>query len=63
MCNAIGTVAVTEYKSMTQGHLPALGIGVQIDPWTFAGFRLPIVSHLGAETANRNEIVHGTLLG
>ncbi|HWI68561.1 MAG TPA: hypothetical protein VNS88_09290 [Nitrospiraceae bacterium] len=54
---------MTEYKSMTQGHLPALGIGVQIDPWTFAGFRLPIVSHLGAETANRNEIVHGTLLG
>ena len=63
MGDAIGAVAMTEYKSMTQWHLAALGIGGQINPWTFPGLRVPIVSHLGAETANRNELIHGTLLG
>jgi len=63
MCDAIGAVAVTEYKSMTERQLPALRIGAQIHPWTFADFPIPIVSHHGAETADRNELFHGILLG
>jgi hypothetical protein len=62
MCDAIGAVTVTEYEPMTARQLSAYGIGVQIDPWTFAGFRVPIVSNLGAETADRNKIIHGSLL-
>jgi hypothetical protein len=61
MCDAIGAVAVTEYKSMTERQLPAYGIGVHIDPWTFAEFHVLIVSNLGAETADRNDIIHGAL--
>ncbi len=63
MRDTIGTVAVTEYKSMTERQLPTSGIGAQVNPWTFAGVRMPIVSHHRAETADRNEIFHGTLLG
>jgi hypothetical protein len=59
MCDAIGAVAVTEYESMTERQLSTYGIRVQIHPWTFANFRVPIVSNLGAETADRNEIIHG----
>jgi len=63
MCDAIGAVAVTEDKSMTERHLPAYGIGAQIYPWTFADFPVRIVSNLGAETADPNDIIHGALLG
>jgi hypothetical protein len=63
MCDAIVAIAVTEDKSMTERHLPAYSIGAQIHPWTFADFHVPIVSNLGTETADRNEIIHGTLLG
>jgi len=63
MCDAIRAAAVTEYKSMTERQLPTSGVGAQIHPWTFARFRMPIVSHHGAETADRNELIHGTLLG
>jgi hypothetical protein len=61
MCDAIGAVAVTEYESMTERKLPAYGISIQINPWTFADFHVLVVSNLGAETADRNEIIHGTL--
>jgi hypothetical protein len=63
MCDTIRTVAVAEYKSMTDQQLSAFGIGGQIHPWTFAGCRISIVSNLGTETADRNQIIHGTLLG
>jgi hypothetical protein len=63
MCDAIGTVAVTGDKSMTNRQLSTFGIGVRMHPWTFAGYRIPIVSHLGAEAADRNHIIYGTLLG
>ena len=46
---------------MTERQLPVYGIGVQIDPWTFADFPVFIVSNLEAETADRNEIIHDTL--
>jgi hypothetical protein len=62
MCDAIGAVAETKSKSMTERQVAAYGIGVQLPPQTFAGFRVPIVSHLGAETADRNEIIHDILL-
>jgi hypothetical protein len=61
MCDAIGAVAVTEGKSMTERQLPAYGIGVQINPWAFADFPVRIVSNLRAETADRNDIIHGAL--
>jgi hypothetical protein len=60
MRDAIGAVAVAEYKSIIERQLPAYGIGVQIDPWTFANLHVLIVSNLEAETADRNEIIHGT---
>ena len=63
MYEALGTEAVTEYKSMTEWQLPTSGIGAQIHPGTFSGFRMPIVAHHGAETADRNELIHGILLG
>jgi hypothetical protein len=59
MCDAIGAVTVTEYKPVMERQLPSYGIEVQIDPGTFAGFHTCIVSNLGAETADRNEIIHG----
>src|SRR5437016_14679987 len=59
MRDAIGAVAVTEHQSITERHLPAYGIGGQIDPGTFADFPVRIVSNLGAETADRNDIIHG----
>jgi len=62
MCDALGAVAVTEYKPVTEPQLPAYGIGVQIHPWTFADYPVLIVSSLRAETADWNEIIHGTLL-
>jgi len=62
MCAANGAVGVTEDKSMTGRHLPAYGIGVQIDPWTLVA-PVRVVSHFEAETADRNDILHGTLLG
>src|SRR5438132_1089050 len=61
MRDAIGTVAVTEHQSMTERHLPAYGIGGQIDPGTFADFPVRIVSNLGTETADRNDSIHGVL--
>src|SRR5437879_1613839 len=61
MRDAIGTVAVTEHQSMTERHLPAYGIGGQIDPRTFADFPVRIVSNLGTETADRNDSIHGVL--
>jgi hypothetical protein len=63
MSDAIGAVAVAVYESMTERQLSASGIGGQIHPWTFTGCCIPIVSHLAAETADRNQIIHGTLLG
>ena len=41
--------------------MPAYGIGVQIDPCTFADFYVLIVSNLEAETADWNEIIHSAL--
>jgi len=61
MRDAIGAVAVTEHQSMAERHLPAYGIGAQIDPGTFADFPVRIVSNLGAETADRNDSIHGAL--
>jgi hypothetical protein len=61
MCDAIGAVAVSEYKSMAERQLPAYCIGVQIHPWTFADFYVLIVSNLAAKTADRNEIIHSAL--
>jgi hypothetical protein len=61
MCDAIGAVAMTQYKSMTKRQLPAYRIDAQIHPWTFADFRVRIVSNLGAETADRDEVIHDTL--
>jgi hypothetical protein len=58
MCNAIWAVAESKYKSMTERQLSAYGIGIQLPPQTFAGFRIPIVSNFGAETTDRNEIIH-----
>jgi hypothetical protein len=46
---------------MTERQLPVYGIGVQIDPRTFADFPVLIVSNLEAETADRNEIIHSAL--
>jgi hypothetical protein len=63
MGDAIGAVAVAVDKSMTERQLPTFGVGVQMHPWTFTGCRIAIVSHHGAETADRNELIHGTLLG
>lgn len=53
---------MSECKSMTERQLLAYGIGVQINPWTFADLHVLIVSNLGAETADGNEILHGILL-
>src|ERR1700704_6247748 len=61
MRDAIGAVAVTEQQSMAERHLPADGIGGQLDPGTFADFPVRIVSNLGAETADRNDSIHGAL--
>jgi hypothetical protein len=46
---------------MAERQLSAYGIDVQIDPWAVADFHMLIVSNLGAETADWNEIIHGTL--
>ena len=62
MCDTIGAVAVTEDKSMIGRQLPTDRIDAQIHPWTYTGFHFPIDSNLGAEAADRNEIIHGTLL-
>jgi hypothetical protein len=48
---------------MTERQLPAYGIDAQIHPWTFANSHVPIVSNLGAETADRNELIHGIFPG
>jgi hypothetical protein len=61
MCDAIGTVTVAEYTSTAKRQLPAYGIDAQIHPWTFTDFHVRIVSNLGAEATDRNEIIHGTL--
>src|SRR5262245_20855167 len=61
MYDAIGAVPVTENKSMTERQLSAYGIGSQFDPWTSASFHVCIVSNLGAETADRNHLIHGIL--
>jgi hypothetical protein len=58
MCDTIGAVAVTEDKSMIGRQLPAYRIDAQIDPGTFVDFHACIVSNLGAETADRNEVIH-----
>jgi len=52
---------VAENKFMIGRQLPVSGIGLQIDPWTLAGFHMLIVSNFEAETAGRNEIIHGIL--
>ena len=58
MGDTIGAVAVTEYKSMAKRQLPTYRIDTQIDPWTFTDFHVCIVSNLGAETADRDELIH-----
>ena len=61
MCDAIGAVAVTEDKSMTERQLPTDRIDAQIHPWICTDFHVRIVSNLRAKTADRNKIIHGTL--
>ena len=46
MCDAIGAVAVSKYKSMIERQLPAYGIRAQIDSWTRTNFHVLIVSNL-----------------
>ena len=57
MHEANTAVTVSEYIPMGEGQLPADGIGVQIDPWTFADFHVRIVSNLEVETADRNKLI------
>jgi hypothetical protein len=47
---------------MIERQLPAYGIRAQIDPWTRTNFHVLIVSNLEAETTERDEIIHVTLL-
>jgi hypothetical protein len=58
MGDAIGAVTVTEHKSMTGRQLPVYRIDVQIHPWTCTGFHVRIISNLGAEATDRNEVIH-----
>ena len=58
MCDTIGAVAVTEDESMIGRQLPTDRIDAQIHPLTYTGFHYPIVSNLGAEAADRNEVIH-----